>query len=876
MDIRVLHVDDNEDFLEIACSYLEKGYDRLSVVGVGSPEEAVSVLEKKDIDCIVSDYDMPFMDGLGLLKQVRDKYPKMPFILFTSKGSEEVASEAITAGPSDYVRKDSGSDTFDLLVNRIESSVAQARAEEEIEKRERRLSNHISNIPGMVYRCTDEPNWPFEFASDGCEEVTGYPPEMLENDEITWRGDIIHPLDKERVRNEIENSIEGDTGTFELEYRIITRENKVKWVWERGNPVGEEDGKRYLEGVISDTKESVGLEGIERYETVLDAIPDGIYVLDDEGHFLDTNGRFAEISGYGIDGLIGEHMSHILGDESAQKAEKAIAELLKSGEDVTSFEDSFTTKDGEKVRFEVRISPLFSDGSFSGTVGVVRDVSEERKRAEKLRQLHATTRTLVSSETPEDVANTVTQVGDEVLDISTDGVYTRDGDTLEPLSVSERAKELFGGIPSLPVDGSLAGKALREGETLTIEDVRDHQDVYDPDTPIRSELFVPMGENAVFVAGHAGERGFTEEDIEFAEILCSNARAVLERLEKEAEIREREEWFRSLIEYSNDIITILEDSGTMKYQSPSIERILGYDPEENLGESAFDWMHPDDRTEMVELFAESVGSDEPIRTDEYRLRHNDGSWRYMESIGTDRRDDPEVGGIVINSRDVTERVKRERELERQNERLEKFASILSHDLRNPMNVACGSIDIARNSEQPDEHLERAEGALERIQDMLEDILTLASEGESVKETQELSLREVAERAWEGVPTEESNRDADLVVDAGTIEAEKPRVLRLLENLFRNSIEHADEATVTVTVGELDGTGFYVEDNGEGIPKEEREDVFEYGYTTAEDGTGIGLSIVKTIVDAHGWEVRLLESEKGGARFEFDTAGAGSI
>jgi len=875
MDIRVLHVDDDEDFLDVASSYLEERYEGIDVVGVTSPRRALDFLDDGGFDCVVSDYDMPETDGLELLDGVRDEYPEMPFVLFTSKGSEEVASEAISAGVSDYVRKDSGRDTFDLLVNRIEVSVGQTRAHKEIEEREGRLSNLISNVPGMVYRCTDEPGWPFEFASEGCEELTGFPPGALERDEVNWEEEITHPLDRDRVRKEVNRGIEeSEDDHFETEYRIITRGDEVKWVWERGKLVDEEGGTRYLEGVISDVTEITGREDeVQRYETVLDTMADGVYILDREGYFVDVNESLVEMVGYEEDELLGEHVSAILGEDEVDEAEESIRRLIKTDESTASFEVKFVDGEGENILYDVRISPLYEGGSFSSTVGVVRDVTEERKRTEKLKQLHVATRLLVSADTKEEAAKTVTDIADIVLDISTDGLFVRNGDELEPLAFSERAKEVFEEIPSLPVEDSIAGRALRESKTLTVDNVREHRDVYDPDTPVESELFVPIGEDAVFIAGYADEGEFTEDDIEFAEILCSNAHSVFERLEKEEELREREEWFRSLIEYANDIITILEEDATMKYQSPSIERILGYDPEENLGDNAFEWMHPDDRVEMAELFAESVGSDEPIRTGEYRLKHKDGSWRYMESIGIDRREDPAVGGIVINSRDVTERVKREKELERQNERLEKFASIVSHDLRNPLNIAYGSIDIALDSDEPEEHLERARSALERMEEMVDDVLTLAREGGSVEEAEELSLGRVVERAWEDVPTE----DATIVVeDDATVEAEERRLTRLLENVFRNSVEHGGDE-VTVRAGKIeDSEGFYVEDDGEGIPEDERDEVFEYGYTTESDGTGIGLSVVETISEAHGWSVNLTEPEEGGARFEFEVDSSDTV
>lgn len=116
--------------------------------------------------------------------------------------------------------------------------------------------------------------------------------------------------------------------------------------------------------------------------------------------------------------------------------------------------------------------------------------------------------------------------------------------------------------------------------------------------------------------------------------------------------------------------------------------------------------------------------------------------------------------------------------------------------------------------------------------------------------------------WRNVDT----ADATLVTDIDrTIRADEGRLRQLFENLIRNAVEHGGD-DITVTVGELD-TGFYVEDTGPGIPVDEREDVFEAGYSTQEDGTGFGLRIVERMIDAHDWKIHVTEGSEGGARFE---------
>ena len=239
--------------------------------------------------------------------------------------------------------------------------------------------------------------------------------------------------------------------------------------------------------------------------------------------------------------------------------------------------------------------------------------------------------------------------------------------------------------------------------------------------------------------------------------------------------------------------------------------------------------------------------------------------------------DWEVTLVDLMSRWVSYGLQRERttdRLQEQNERLERFASIVSHDLRNPLNVLKGSIELAADSGDR-ENVERARRAVEQMETMIDDLLTLARSGEAIGETTAVELSSFTTSCFETVPAER----ATLSVETDrTVHADETRLRQLLGNLLKNAVEHgstsggpkADDATgesVTVTVGDLDG-GFYVEDDGPGIPAEKREEVFESGYSTSNGGTGFGLAIVAEVADAHGWDVCVTEGAAGGARFEF--------
>ncbi len=194
---------------------------------------------------------------------------------------------------------------------------------------------------------------------------------------------------------------------------------------------------------------------------------------------------------------------------------------------------------------------------------------------------------------------------------------------------------------------------------------------------------------------------------------------------------------------------------------------------------------------------------------------------------------PEGTGHLWMYRDTTEQREREQQHQHQNERLSEFASVVSHDLRNPLNVAAGNVELARQDHESD-RLATAARALDRIDDLIEDLLTLARRGDNVGELEPVSLDPLVSNCWRTIETAGAELQTELTA---TVIADRSRLQQLVENLIRNSIEHGGEG-VAVTVGEFSG-GFYVEDDGVGIPVERRDTIFEAGHTTSRTGTDSG-------------------------------------
>lgn len=453
------------------------------------------------------------------------------------------------------------------------------------------------------------------------------------------------------------------------------------------------------------------------------------------------------------------------------------------------------------------------------------------------------------------------------------------------------------------------------------------------------------------------------------------------------------EWYQTLVEEVNDLATVVDTDGTITYVSPAVTRILGYEPEELTGREGYEFVHPDDRERNADAMEAVLSDPSTSETVEVRFRHDDGSWRWIEATIQNRLDDDIISGILISSRDVTERkeyelkteelaeeyeallgnvedaiflinveddgnyqfrferlspsyedatgitteevrgktpqevfgeeqgaelaenyhrcvragkpisydeelrvdagarfwqtkiapvvndgevtrlvgitrniterVEQERRLRQQNERLDEFASVVSHDLRNPLNIAQGRAGLIAEQRESD-HLDSLLDALDRMEAIVEDTLTLARQGETIRETEVVSLTDLAGKCW--VTVETGNASIE-IVDEVTFQADSDRLRHVFENLFRNAVEHGG-SDITVRVGSHHEQGIFVEDDGPGIPAEKREEVFNAGYSSTNGGTGFGLTIVKRIVEAHGWEFSVTDGIDGGARFEF--------
>jgi len=336
------------------------------------------------------------------------------------------------------------------------------------------------------------------------------------------------------------------------------------------------------------------------------------------------------------------------------------------------------------------------------------------------------------------------------------------------------------------------------------------------------------------------------------------------RKEREQELRQ----YEAILEGMDDAALVIDRDYRLEYANQPVlsfldrelEQLRGFDVVQGLGEYA----ESDAGLLRIERALDSVleGGPEDAEPVKVELVLELPEDRVTTEFHCSPVSMGDTNKAILIARDVTERKEREQELAETNERLDSFARRLAHELRNPLAVMSARLTLLEDTGDQ-QHLDHLERSISRMERLIDDLLVLANEGEVAIDPGPVGLGAAAEGCWEVIRTPETEIE---IRTHARILADEERLHQLLENLFRNAVEHAGK-NVTVTVGELKD-GFYIADDGRGIPEEKRESMFEYGVTDLPHGTGLGLPIVREMARIHGWSVDITDADCGGARFEF--------
>ncbi|SMO67528.1 PAS domain-containing protein [Halorubrum cibi] len=392
--IQVLHVDDDPAFADLAAEFLEREGDRLNVRTETSPENALEPVREDDVDCVVSDHDMPEMDGIELLEAVRDERSEIPFVLFTGKGSEEIASEAVSAGVTDYLQKEGGTDQYTLLANRIENAVERYRSQRAVERGKRRFEAIFDN----TYQFTGllDPDGTILEANEAALSFADTERDAVVGDPL-WEGPWFEssPDARESAREGVEAARNGDLYREEIAIHGVDGEAIVDF---SVRPVTNEEGEVIL--LIPEGRDITELKdrkaALRRKERRFEAIFDDpnllVGLLEPDGTIVDVNDTALGYVDVDREDLVGRPFSEApwWTDEYREAVEGWI-DRAADGEYV-EYDAVHPTDDGGSVTVEGTFRPVTdADGSATRIVVSAKDVSERERRT---RQLERRTREL--------------------------------------------------------------------------------------------------------------------------------------------------------------------------------------------------------------------------------------------------------------------------------------------------------------------------------------------------------------------------------------------------------------------------------------------------------------------------------------------------
>lgn len=834
--IRVLCVDDETSFLELAKLMLERT-GLIELETAQSADAALRMVSESEYDVIVSDFAMPEMDGIEFLKELRSQENSTPFIMFTGKGREEVAMEALNNGADLYIQK--GSDVraqFAELTMMVKKLSDHRKAEQKAQREKDVCSLLVeTDIAGFMAFDTESR---ILLWNSGIERMTG----VKAKDATGKRIDEILPtLEGKDIWEHLNEVLSGKrVGLRDMAFSIPKTKREGYF---RSFSVPTLDSSGAVTGgftIMVDTSEEKSFKdayrsSTSRYSALFEGAGDAIFVHSLDGRFMDVNQAACDALGYTRDELLKMTPKDIDDPASSKLVSERMSEILKNGSG--SYEAVHIRKDGTGYPVELNIRVL-DEESKPMFITIARDISERKEAEDSLRR------------SEEFMSNLFSSIQDGISVLNSDLTVRRVNDSME---------EWYG--HAMPI----VGKKCHE--------VHQWRDEPCENCPARRTLETGKADSdLVSKRGSDGEiKGWldvftfpiVDPDTGETTGVIEYLRDATERVSISASLADSEKRYRQLVELLSEGVLAVDASARITFANPRVGEMSGYSSDEIIGRELFDFLDPKGR----EIVSQQMATRRNGARGEYDVDfiRKDGS-KMSISIGAS----PIIGetgeflGSLAVMVDLTHRRQTEDALRRANEKLRLIGAITRHDVVNQLVILSGYLGMASTSDDEDKargFIEKARQASMIIQDQLEFAKDYQQIGSQNPEWIDASVTldsALASVALEDVSVESEIEGIQLWADT--------MLEKVFINLMDNSRRHGGGVTRIKVTSERRGDALtvIVEDDGVGISAEEKEKIFERGYGK---NTGLGLFLIREVLAITGFSIKETGEAGKGARFE---------
>jgi len=701
-----------------------------------------------------------------------------------------------------------------------------------------------------------------KYISPSVERMTGYKPEELTG---KYLFDFIHPDDAESLLSDFSKGIELPGTTQKREFRYRHKDGSWRSLETIGINLLEDPA---VAGVILTGRDVTDRKGMEialkdseeKYRALIESQAVGISEIDRQERFIFANQAAHDIFGVPPGELIGRSLEEFT-DEENYAMILGQTKLRETGKQST-YDVEIIRPDREKRILRVTASPkLDKEGKLTAVMAVFSNITERKRAEEELRESEERYRLIYD------------HLGEAIFTYAPD---------LTLIGINKKACELCG-----YGEEELLGRNVLEVGILHPDEFKetefDLQSMFSEGKTVTDELRFTRKDGSVLICEVTGAALHDQEGNIIA--ITNVARDITESKEAEKTLRQSERYYKSLIRNAGDMVSILDEDLNFRWGSPSTARITGYGPEDIYGKSVLDYIHPDDTHKMeviIDFILKNPGVPKFV---ENRFRHKDGTYHYHEAIVNNLLDDPSVHGIIINSRDITERKSIEEQLKARNVELDAFAYSVSHDLRTPLSLIEGYAQLIQSDGTTEtemrEYLNNIIDAARRLDEMTESLLQYAQAGQPEGRVARIDankvVREVLLEQAEAI-----NRGGIEVVlgELPPILVDEYKIRQVFSNLVENAVKYLGDNPQPRIEIDAERAGnivtLYVRDNGKGMDQKAREEAFlpfkRFGSATVT-GLGIGLSTVKRAVEGWGGKVWVDSRPGDGSTFFFTASAA---